>query len=91
MRSIAVIAAALLAEYVPSITAEEADATAAVVVSILIFLSLIPLVTGMIRTYNALRQVEELLASEESCDKKHMEGEWRMKYTGSPMVDLFCD
>ena len=47
LRSVAVILAAALAELFDAVTAEEADAAAALVVSILILLSLIPLFQGL--------------------------------------------
>lgn len=55
------IVASILADFVPVITPEEADASAAIVVSVLIVLSLIPLVKGMIHTLGELRQVNSLL------------------------------
>ena len=56
----------MLAKFTNIVTSEIADACAAVVVSILIVLSLIPLVGGMIRTFNALIDVDRLLKSKES-------------------------
>jgi Co/Zn/Cd efflux system component len=50
LRSLAVILAAGTAEAVPRVTPEEADATAAVVVSILIALSLVPLFRGVCKS-----------------------------------------
>jgi len=50
-----VIIAAVIAEFVDEVTSEEADATAAVVVSALILLSLIPLVQGLVKTFGELR------------------------------------
>ena len=64
LRSIAVILASVLATFVPSITSEEADAGAAVIVSILIALSLIPLFLGMIQTIQSLRRVNVLIEEE---------------------------
>ena len=61
MRSIAVIFAALLATFVSSVTSEVADAAAAIFVSILIFFSLFPLLSGMKQTFMALRDIEKLL------------------------------
>lgn len=61
LRSMAVIIASILADFVPAITPEEADASAAVVVTGLILLSLIPLVKGMIHTLGELQQVNSLL------------------------------
>jgi Co/Zn/Cd efflux system component len=59
LRSIAVIIAAVMAEVVPNITPEVADSTAAVIVSILILLSLIPLLQGLIASSNELRTIYE--------------------------------
>jgi Co/Zn/Cd efflux system component len=64
LRSIAVILAAILAELCPSITSEEADASAAVVVSVLIALSLVPLFSGMVTTIRSLQIVTALLEEE---------------------------
>lgn len=47
LRSLAVIVAALVAKFTP-VTPEESDATAAVVVSVLIMFSLLPLFKGMV-------------------------------------------
>jgi Co/Zn/Cd efflux system component len=63
LRSIAVIIASALAEFVPDVTPEEADATAAVVVSFLILLSLLPLLHGLARSVTELRMI---LAEEET-------------------------
>lgn len=57
----AVIIASILADFVPTITPEEADAAAAVVVSVLIAFSLVPLAKGMLQTVEELRQVNALL------------------------------
>lgn len=57
LRSIAVIIAAVLAEVLPAVTPEEADATAAVVVSFLILLSLVPLLQGLWRSLAELRAI----------------------------------
>ena len=61
MRSVAVIIAAALAELFDDVTAEEADAAAAVVVSLLILMSLVPLFQGMVQSvaaYLAIRAEE---------------------------------
>jgi len=68
LRSFAIIFASLLAKFTDSITSEIADATAAVAVSILIMLSLIPLIGGMVQTYKALRDVNNILKSKESLE-----------------------
>lgn len=57
LRSIAVIIAAITAELVSTVTPEEADATAAIIVSVLIALSLIPLVQGLVRSVGELRSI----------------------------------
>ena len=62
LRSIAVIVAAAIAFTVPGITPEEADATAAVIVSILILLSLMPLLQGLaqsVKEYRAILKEEK--------------------------------
>ena len=56
-RSIAVIIAAGIAEIVPSVTSEVADATAAVIVSIIIFASVLPLFRGLCHTWSELRSI----------------------------------
>lgn len=50
LRSVAVIIASALAELFDDVTAEEADAAAALVVSILILLSLVPLFQGLVQS-----------------------------------------
>ena len=64
-RSIAVLLAGLVATFVPSITSEEADAGASIIVSIFIFITLFPLLSGMLQTLTALRNVNKLLKSPE--------------------------
>lgn len=64
LRSIAVIIAAVLAEVVDGVTPEEADATAAVVVSVLILLSLLPLFHGLKQTFAELRAIRAEESSE---------------------------
>jgi Co/Zn/Cd efflux system component len=62
LRSIAVIVAAVFSELFPgTLSPEEADATAAVVVSVLILLSLLPLIKGLWSSVSELR----LILSEE--------------------------
>ena len=58
LRSIAVVVAAAFAEVSDLVTSEEADATAAVVVSLLIILSLIPLLRGLCVTFSELRAIQ---------------------------------
>lgn len=57
LRSIAVIVAAILALTIPGVTPEEADSTAAIAVSILILLSLLPLLRGLVRSATELRSI----------------------------------
>jgi Co/Zn/Cd efflux system component len=70
LRSLAVIVAALVAELADSVTSEEADATAAVIVSSLILMSLAPLLGGMVATFGELRSIyaeerDEILSSKQ--------------------------
>ena len=65
MRSIAVLVAASLSELIEGITPEEADASAAVVVSGLILLSLVPLLKGLVQSYSEL----SLIKAEEKNDE----------------------
>ena len=53
------IVAAIIAEFANSVTSEVADAAAAIVVSILILMSLLPLFSGMIHTYTKLQTIRE--------------------------------
>lgn len=69
LRSIAVILAALIAGNIKSIDPEEADATAAIVVSFIIVLSLIPLIHGIIHTWS------ELKAHKSDVEMTELEGE----------------
>jgi Co/Zn/Cd efflux system component len=57
LRSIAVIIASIIAEVSKVVTPEVADATAAVIVSAIILLSLVPLFSGLIRTWRELRSI----------------------------------
>ena len=59
------IIAVMFAKFVGGVTPEEADATAAIVVSGLILLSLLPLFHGLVRTYSELRAI----CAEESSEK----------------------
>ncbi|KAL7460793.1 hypothetical protein ACHAXS_001236 [Conticribra weissflogii] len=66
LRSTAVIIASIVAVFVESVTPEVADATAAVIVSVIIFVSLIPLFRGLLNTLSKLRKVNaEALALRE--------------------------
>ena len=62
--------ASLLAKFVNMITPEVADAAAAIVVSILIFLSLFPLIGGMVQTFKALKEINGLLKSKDADDEE---------------------
>ncbi|KAL3920894.1 MAG: hypothetical protein SGARI_006826, partial [Bacillariaceae sp.] len=64
LRSLAVILASLLAEFTSTVTSEVADSTAAVVVSALIMLSLLPLFGGMVQTFAALKRVNRQIDEE---------------------------
>jgi Co/Zn/Cd efflux system component len=57
LRSIAVIIAAVLAILIPGVTPDLADAAAAIAVSCLIFLSLLPLLRGLARSFVELRRI----------------------------------
>lgn len=63
LRSIAVIVASGIADVVDGVTPEEADAAAAVVVSILVLLSMVPLFHGLVQSASELRAI---LREEES-------------------------
>ena len=65
LRSLCVIAASLSAKFSDNVTPEIADASAAVVVSIFIFLSIFPLLSGMIQTFKSLREVNQSLEMKE--------------------------
>jgi len=70
LRSLAVILASLLAKFTNTITSEVADAAAAVVVSLLIFVTLFPLIGGMIVTFTALRDINRQLRMKEMEEKE---------------------
>jgi Co/Zn/Cd efflux system component len=57
LRSLAVVIAALIATIFPAIPGETADAAAAVAVSMIIFVSLIPLIQGLVITAFAIRNL----------------------------------
>ncbi|CAB9531532.1 expressed unknown protein (Partial), partial [Seminavis robusta] len=65
LRSIAVLVASSISELVEWVTPEEADAAAAVVVSALIILSLIPLLNGLVQSSREL----QLIRAEEKQDE----------------------
>ena len=69
LRSVAVVVASILAMFVQGITPEEADATAAVVVSLIILFSLIPLIHGLIRTQMELVAIRKEEATEQESPK----------------------
>ena len=55
------------------VTSEVADAAAAIVVSILIFLSLLPLIGGMVQTFKALKEIDRLLKSKDADEEDNVE------------------
>jgi len=57
LRSIAVIVASALASIIEDVTAEEADAIAAIAVSLLIVLSLLPLIQGLRHSVSELKTI----------------------------------
>ena len=71
LRSIAVIIAVMFAKFVGGVTPEEADATAAIVVSGLILLSLLPLFHGLVRTFSELRAIRAEESSEKMFPEHH--------------------
>ena len=56
-RSIAVISASIIAEILDCVTPEIADSCAAIVVSVIILLSLVPLFRGIFHTWRELRSL----------------------------------
>ncbi|GKY98021.1 hypothetical protein MPSEU_000760200 [Mayamaea pseudoterrestris] len=60
LRSIAVLIAAAVAKIVPGVSSEEADATAAVFVSILIVFSLVPLFQGLCMSCSEVMAIKRL-------------------------------
>lgn len=64
LRSIAVLCAAIMAEYLPNVTPEEADASAAVAVSFIIAIALLPLFSGLINTLLELYAIHREEVSE---------------------------
>lgn len=71
LRSIAVIIAASIAEFVKGVRTDQADAVAALVVSFLIFLSLLPLMNGLICTWAELQEaIQEEVAGIELIDSR---------------------
>ena len=65
--------ASLLAKFTTAITSEVADAAAAVVVSILIVLSLFPLIGGMVHTFKSLGDINRLLKMKEIEENEEVE------------------
>lgn len=57
VRSVTVIVASIIAEVSQRVTPEEADSAAAVIVSAIILLSLVPLFSGLFRTWRELRSI----------------------------------
>lgn len=75
LRSFAVIFAAGVAEVVPRVSPEVADASAALIVSILIFLSLFPLFQGLVRSFSELRSITAEETSEAMFLERRSNGE----------------
>ena len=67
------ILASILAKASDTITPEEADASAAIVVSVLIIMSLVPLFKGMVKSIRSLRRVNALVEAETR--REALEGE----------------
>lgn len=59
LRSTAVLVAAAIATFIPSVPPEKADSVAAVAVSVIIFGSLIPLIQGLIITAMQVYQLHQ--------------------------------
>jgi len=72
LRSIAVIIASVIAQTVESVTPEVADATAAVIVSFIILVSVLPLARGLFHTWRELRSITR---KEHALSKNDFEGE----------------
>jgi len=87
LRSLAVIFASLLAKFTDSVTSEVADSVAAVVVSILIVLSLVPLFGGMLQTFRALNQVNNQLEVEWKSHLTQSEEDEDYESEGSELSD----
>lgn len=77
LRSVAVIIASALSELFDEVTAEEADAAAALVVSLLIVLSLVPLFQGLVRSFSEFLSIRAEEKSE--IMMKEIEEEERMR------------
>lgn len=71
--------AAALAELFDEVTAEEADAAAALVVSLLILLSLIPLFQGLVQSLGALWAIRAEERSEAMTDEIKQEERKRIE------------
>lgn len=88
LRSIAVIIAAALAELFDEVSAEEADAAAALVVSLLILLSLVPLFQGLVQSAKALWAIRAEERSEAMMDEiKAEERKRRENFWNAGRVD----
>mmetsp|Transcript_26326 Transcript_26326/g.37726 ORF Transcript_26326/g.37726 Transcript_26326/m.37726 type:complete len:363 (-) Transcript_26326:223-1311(-) len=73
LRSVAVVSASCIAEFVNGVESNQADAIATLIVSFLIFLSLLPLMKGLFFTWLKLREAihEEQVAEFEFVISKH--------------------
>lgn len=75
LRSISIVIAALVGKYVKDVSAEVADASAAVFVSSIILIALLPLLSGLIRNSNELWAIRREEISERSLtDLQRSEG-----------------
>jgi Co/Zn/Cd efflux system component len=83
LRSVAVIIAAALAEIFDDVTAEEADASAAMVVSLLILLSLVPLFQGLVHSITELLEIRAEERSEAMSEEIQEEKQLRLTASGS--------
>ena len=73
LRSVAVISFSLLAKYTSVITSEVADAAATVIVTVVVVISLFPLITGIAKTFVALRDVNRLLKIKKEWSRQRWE------------------
>merc|ERR1719356_1407852 len=68
LRTAAVLVTTITAEVVPSITPEVADSSAAVVVSIVILVSLIPLIRGLCQTHQELKSISRNILNKKAAN-----------------------
>lgn len=58
MRTVSILLAVILALVIKPITAEAADSAAAVVVSFIILMTIVPLIRGLVAAFRELRQID---------------------------------